>query len=1281
MKRAILRRSATVVAGATAIALIGATAALAFNSPGKPPGTGPQNIVWTGQGATSVSPNGTGACSASQQPNGQPANTPYLYWVLTTDGGSVSTQPTDPPPLPVLHLTVNGIPQPDVNFDSSSTSNSIKFITPYYTPDNTLGANADMYILSTGTGAWGLKISHGCAPPSAPPAAQAPTVTKNAAGAYTTTWTWGISKSVDQNQINAPPGGNATFNYTVVVTPTSSNGNVTVAGTIDINNPNNAPIAVGSIVDQLSNGVICQVTNPPAQLAPGDNPNIPYTCNLPDNAGLSNLTNTVTVSWPDQMVGGLHLAADSTDFTTGTIVFTQNQVNDCIDVTDSVAGDLGTVCAGGGPHTFTYSHTYSGDPAGTCTTHHNVASFTTTGPDSSTPPVTGSDSKDVQVCVGAPLTVAKTATPSLTRTYHWTIAKSVDQPVFNVPGTGQGGTGPASVTPNYTLTINHGAGVDSGWQVTGTITVSNPNDWEAVTLTDLKDAIDNGGTCEVDGSPGLVIPKNGSLTYNYTCTYYSPPSPSTFHNVATAKWDPAKAFTATGSATGEKDGDFANAVVTSVGDQASVTDTVGGTFGPFDVSMPDPIIVNYPHTFNAPSGTCTDYPNLATLTDSVGNTTSAGQNVHVCVGQDLSVTKTATPTLTNTYKWSAVKSVDNLALTGPQPGVFNYRVSVTHDGGTLGGWNVGGTIKVSNPNDWEDITIQPLQDVIQNEPNATCITSPAAGQQTIPAGGSQVFSYDCSYSQAPAADHQTNVATASWDHAVYATPSGSASGSADWLWSGQTPTVIDGSVNVFDSVDGGPAQLLGTANLSNANPTKVFTYSRQFNNDPGGQCTIHSNQASVTTNTLNVTTPSNTVNVTDCIALDLTAAKTANPSFDRTYLWSISKTETPPQINPGGTANYSVTVSQTGVKDGNWVVSGHITVSNPNQFEGIQLTNLTDKVNNGNANCVIGGPALPFTIPAATSPTTPGSQDFPYTCTYTAAPSPLAGTNTVTGTWTGGGTQHTSTQATANFDFGSTTPTKHNQTITPQDAFNGGAPVNLCTLDTTKPCTLTGSDTGPFPINTVYNYSRKIQPPTNGCQVFPNTATIKETGQSSSAKVTECSVGGLTMGFWHNMNGQGIITKSSGVGPWLYNTFGGANGPYAAMPGGASASGSQVAAYFLTVFSAANCSNNCTAMLRAQSFATALNVYFSDPGLGGNKIGAFNGNGTFQQPIGNMTIDTTAWKAAFNNQTSMTVLAMLQYVASQYNATTKVYYGGNQALTALAAEAFNAINNDQVKLV
>ena len=132
---------------------------------------------------------------------------------------------------------------------------------------------------------------------------------------------------------------------------------------------------------------------------------------------------------------------------------------------------------------------------------------------------------------------------------------------------------------------------------------------------------------------------------------------------------------------------------------------------------------------------------------------------------------------------------------------------------------------------------------------------------------------------------------------------------------------------------------------------------------------------------------------------------------------------------------------------------------------------------------------------------------------------------------------------------------------------------------------------------------------------------------------------------------------------------------------GASATCTQVATYATNVIKAANASGAAmNAMLKAQMLATALDVYFSDPALGGNKIGA-------AQPIGGVKIDLTSvnkpigsssyqnTSAAFGGASCRTVVQLLADAALQSNAGGSVWYGQVKATQELAKDTFDAINN------
>jgi hypothetical protein len=517
--------------------------------------------------------------------------------------------------------------------------------------------------------------------------------------------------------------------------------------------------------------------------------------------------------------------------------------------------------------------------------------------------------------------------------------------------------------------------------------------------------------------------------------------------------------------------------------------------------------------------------------------------------------------------------------------------------------------------------------------------------------------YTCSYASEPNSYDGTNTSTAAWDAATYSTPTGSASGTADFS------LAQDGATNKTIHVTDSHAGPLGTVTASDMAPfaSDSFTYDRT-ESGTAGTCTDYDNTATITE-----TGQTADETVTLCVGADLSVTKTANPTFKRTYLWNISKNVDKTLVEQvGGSAvfNYTVIVNQTGFTDSNWAMTGVITVTNPNDWQDITV-DLTDSVDNGGACSVTNGTGV--VVPAG------GTASRNYSCTFSSGTS---GTNTATATWNKDTyfTPNGSASGTAGFSF--TTPTTTvNKTVTVTDTFNGS---------TTTLGTVTATDSAPFASKT-FNYSRTVPMPTFGCKSYPNTAKILETGQTANQNVTVCgpmNVGGKTIGFWQNKNGQNIILKAGNVSnstickltPWLRQFA-----PFQDLS--ATSTCKQVATYVTNVIKAANASGaSMNAMLKAQMLATALDVYFSDPALGGNKIGA-------PAPIGGVTVDLTFIKAgnsyqnvssAFGGATSLKVMQMLQYAASQSNVGGTVWYGNVKPTQEKAKNAFDAINNNWV---
>ncbi|TME58846.1 MAG: hypothetical protein E6I58_00990 [Chloroflexi bacterium] len=1077
------------------------------------------------------------------------------------------------------------------------------------------------------------------------PPAVALTVSKVASGAFDRKFAWGIEKSVDKTEIDQS-GTSATFNYTVSVThDAGTDSGWQVTGVITVFNPNLGD-AVVTVTDAIADATAsCSVTSGGGATIPGlSSVDFAYSCTGFSSATGSEL-NTGTATWGAQFLSDGEALAAGSAIGTASVVWsavTPTLIDSCVTVTDTlVVGPLGSVCStDASPTAFHYSKVVAGT-AGTCTTVDNTAKFTT-----NSTATTGTSSQSVKLCVGADLTVSKTATPSFTRTFGWGITKGVDS-TKQIIALGQ------SASFGYTVSVTHDGGTDSGWQVNGKITVTNPNDWEDITAS-VSDLISNGGTCTVSGGTSVLVLRSSSVDLNYSCSYASAPSPAAFTNTGTAAWDKAAAATPTGSASGQATGAFGDPT-TIVDGNVTVTDTLGGALGTASYTDPSPKTFTYGHTFSGVSGTCTDYPNTATFTTSTtGTTGSAEKSVTVCVGADLTVSKTATPTFTRTYHWTISKNVDKTSVHIASGGTatFNYSVTASEMDFVDSGWQVSGTIKVSNPNDFEAITLTGVGDLIDN--GGSCTITSGSPTASIPASGSVTLGYVCSYALAPSPSSFTNTSTASWDKSAASTPDGASSGTATGAFGAPT-TRVNQTVTVKDTFNAVPTTL-GTLTASDILLTShTYTYSHTVSG-VAGTCTTYNNTAVIVE-----TNQGSSQAVSVCVGSDLTVVKTATPGFTRTYNWSITKAvdkTVVKQIGGSATFNYTVVATEGGFTDSGWQVTGSITVTNPNDWESI-TAGVADI--NGGSCTLSGGPSITV-LPGK-------SVVLTYVCTFGSNPG--TGTNTATATWDAGTyfTPHGTASGTATYTFGAPTNLV-NKIITVTDTFNGV---------TSALGTVTATDTTPFASRT-FTYSRVISIPQFGCKTYPNTAKIVETGLTASASVKVCGpiqTGALTIGFWQNKNGQAIITggaSTAGIcnsATWLRQFA-----PFQDLS--ATATCAQVAAYFTGVFNAANAGGTTmNPMLKAQMLATALNVYFSNPSLGGNKIGA-------PAPIGGVTIDLTNISgsenvsAAFGGATSMTVLQMITYAAGQSTAGGSTWYANVKATQGLAKDAFDAINNQLV---
>jgi hypothetical protein len=216
------------------------------------------------------------------------------------------------------------------------------------------------------------------------------TVSKTATTSFDRTYQWSIEKTSDADDpMVMQPGSSADIKYTVTLQVTgSADSNWAVSGTIAVYNSWDTAATITSVTDVITTNinatVNCGVTFP-YELAAGATLNCTYSSALPDATSRVN-TATATTSGPGLIGGGSG---------TANVVFGSNptgQVDECVDVTDTYYGDLGTVCVGDATKSFTYTRNITQPEDCSLLEVNNTATFTTndTG-------ATGSDSVTVDV--------------------------------------------------------------------------------------------------------------------------------------------------------------------------------------------------------------------------------------------------------------------------------------------------------------------------------------------------------------------------------------------------------------------------------------------------------------------------------------------------------------------------------------------------------------------------------------------------------------------------------------------------------------------------------------------------------------------------------------------------------------------------------------------------------------------------------------------------------------------------------------------------------------------
>ena len=867
-------------------------------------------------------------------------------------------------------------------------------------------------------------------------------VTKTANTSFARTYNWTINKTATPAVIDLFRGDSRSVAYTVEVkkalTPYTDS-NWAVSGTITVYNPAATSVQVTGVSDSLA-PVSCSVGFPYTLASKAS-----FSCTY--SGGLSNgstrvNTATATTATGSQIGGG----SGKADVVFGSPT---TEVNKSITVSDNYSG-------AGGPWTFdgdgskTYARTFTCDADKG--TFNNTATIRYanggTGP---------SASASVMVNCHA-LTVEQILAPSLTRTYGWTIDKSVSPATLNMF------RGDRSDV-RWTISVVRNSGTDSNWRVTGVVKVINNTPIPA-TINSLSVVIADGIQAQLSnclpGVPG-VLPAGGTLACSFTATL---PDGSTRASIATAVL-PTTSFSNASSV------NFANANVNAVNGTINVDDTNGRTWQFTGTKAQD-----YTQTFACDSDQGA-HENKATISQT-GQYDTATATVN-CF--ELTVQKTAIPSANRSYNWTINKTANPTVLNmfRGDSGSTQWTVSVTRDAGTDSDYYVSGLITINNPAPIP-ATITNVSDLMTG--NVTGNVNCGGSSMTIPAGKSLTCAYAASL---PDGSTRTNTATATLQNS----PSGTTnfSGSAQVDFSNVTPKVTNASVTVTDTN--------GKSWTFNGSDSQSYseTFSCDANKGP------HDNTATIA-QTGQTAKSSVTVN---CYAL--TVQKDATPSYTRTYRWNVTKTADQSALtlamDQQFVVTYTVKVNAT-VLDSAISVNGNINVTNPapipatiNSVSDVMTGNIAASVNCGGVGC-------PYTLaPGAT-----------LRCTYSASNLPDATTrsNTATATLQNSPSGTTAFTGSAAVVFGN--PTEVDKSASVSDTYAGSFDNVTYGVDTLPKSYVYNRTVGGYA--TCGNYSVA-----NTATVRGSTTGASATSSWTVNINVPCKGCTLTIGYWKTHAGFG----------------------------------------------------------------------------------------------------------------------------------------------------------------
>ena len=368
------------------------------------------------------------------------------------------------------------------------------------------------------------------------------------------------------------------------------------------------------------------------------------------------------------------------------------------------------------------------------------------------------DSDDATVTVVVPLAleVTKTAGGGYRRTVSWTLEKSVAPATLS--GLANSNVGPVTWTVTATKDESYDAYV-----VTGDVNITNPNDSLTLTVTSIIDSLTGGDlllNCGASFSATLAPLASTVCEYTAPLTFQGEPSSAPQGNTVTVTGQVETVQLVTT--------DTASIAYTEselVGDDSVTVDDNrcdGNALCPSNSVVSTTTTFTYNEDFSCSSDPG-DYENGVLTTTYTNTATAKSTNVDLSDSESVGVTcyapvisKDVTAEYDKLYDWAIGKSV-----TGPTGGPFcpgdepswTWTVDVTKSFVVNVGFNVRGSIYVTNPSPTSSMTVQLVDVLLGDSTTVTVDCSGAGSTATVPPGDTTTCTYQASPSDSTAVWH------------------------------------------------------------------------------------------------------------------------------------------------------------------------------------------------------------------------------------------------------------------------------------------------------------------------------------------------------------------------------------------------------------------------------------------------------------------------------------------------------------------------------------------------